>query len=109
MKYLLMAIMCTVIGTSVYAKDANPKKDQPLVTKVEMKATSVDHQASTAEVKNLKGEYFRKQMAFVFYDNCGGQLTVWVSAGNAVPASSMYSTAYYYACGYANVTGCFID
>lgn len=107
MKYLLMAVMCTVIGTSVYAKDANTKKDEPVVTKIEVKAKSNDSQESVAEIKNTKDAKFRKQLAFTYYDTCGQSLTVYVSAGNAVSAASMEQTAYYYACGYASVTGCF--
>ncbi|MCK7554634.1 hypothetical protein MKQ70_06300 [Chitinophaga sedimenti] len=103
MKRLSIALLCSFMAIGAYANTPATAK-KAAATKV-----SADTK-NTVKVIEMKGDEsaFRRQIAFTFHDNCGGTLTVYVSAGNSVSTASMATTAYNYACGYANAGGgCF--
>jgi hypothetical protein len=107
MKKLFIALFCTVIGFSAYAKDSNPKGTAPVVIKTELKTTSSENNTKPVESKTEKTSARRHQYAFNFRDQCGQVMTVWVSAGNDVTQSDMFGTAHEYASGTLTANGCF--
>jgi hypothetical protein len=103
MKRLSIALLCSFMAIGAYANTPAPAKKEAV------KEVSTESK-NTVKVIEMKGDEsaFRRQIAFTFHDNCGGTLTVYVSAGNAVPTSSMATTAYNYASGWLNAGGgCF--
>jgi hypothetical protein len=105
MKRLSIALLCSFVAIGAYAGTPASKETPKAATAA---ATKVSE--GKTQFIAIKGDEsaFRRQMAFTFYDNCGGSLTVYVSGGNALPDSEFAQTAYNYACGYANAGGgCF--
>ncbi|WP_131539617.1 hypothetical protein [Pedobacter nototheniae] len=91
MKHLFIALICTIIGFSAFAADRAPKKDLPVVTKIEVKTTSNVNTYITKN--NKKSKFFRIQRSFTFTDFCGGTYIIYVSAPNGTSYNSMGATA----------------
>lgn len=109
MKHLLAALICTVIGTSAYAHKSIPVKTLPAVKTVVSKLNENKGQRNqqNSDNKNQGNQFFRRQLAFVFMDSCGQQMTVWVSAGSSATTLSMEHYAYAYASNTTTADGCF--
>lgn len=108
MKHLFIALICTAIGFSASASDLTPKNNVLTTVKTAVKIENNKSEIKASTTKNESLSLYRKQMVFTFHDDCGQQLTVWVSGPSAATFISMYDTALTYAANQmVNCGGCF--
>ncbi|WP_131538034.1 hypothetical protein [Pedobacter nototheniae] len=108
MKHLFIALICTAIGFSASASDLTPKHNMLATVKTTVKINDSQSEIKASNSKNESLSLFRKQMVFTFHDDCGQQLTVWVSGPSAASFISMYDTALDYAANQMTAGhGCF--
>lgn len=95
MKYLLTALICTIIGFSAAANNLEPKKENFIPAKIS-KVTPVDKQLVLNNTTNKPASLLRRYKTYHFTDACGTTWNIHVSASNATTNLTMWQAAVSY-------------